>query len=136
MPTKKLLVRKILFILAMTYSLALVALSLANLNNLPGFEFKNIDKIYHAVAYFGLTGLWQLWNFANDRSKKFRTAPLFLVCSCAIAFGIFIEVLQGTLTAYRTWDLSDMLANIVGVLIAAICLVLMKNTLEKLKNKL
>ncbi|HET8810045.1 MAG TPA: VanZ family protein [Flavobacteriaceae bacterium] len=128
--------RNFLFFLALAYSLALVVLSLMNLRELPDFELANVDKIYHTIAYFGLVTLWQLWYFFNSRSFKFQTQSLFIVCFLAILFGIFIEVLQGTFTVYRTWDLLDMLANLSGVVLAAICLILTRNTLEKLKNKL
>lgn len=107
-----------------------------NLRELPGFQLANVDKIYHTIAYFGLVALWQLWYFFNSPSFKFQIQPLFVVCFLAILFGIFIEILQGTLTIYRTWDLLDMLANLSGVALAAICLILTRNTLEKLKNKL
>jgi glycopeptide antibiotics resistance protein len=38
----------------------------------------------------------------------------------SIIFGIIIEVLQGTVTAYRSSDINDVLANTIGVLLMSV----------------
>ena len=71
----------------------------------------NIDKLYHSFAYFTLTITWLL-AFYKRQEKK-----IVIVISCII-FGIIIEILQTTLTVYRTGDYYDVIANSLGVLLA------------------
>jgi VanZ family protein len=74
-------------------------------------KISNIDKLYHSFAYFTLTISWLL-SFYKKPEKKY-----VIVIGCII-LGIIIEVLQGTLTIYRTGDYLDVLANSFGVLLA------------------
>jgi len=72
------------------------------------------DKIYHTIAYFSLGLTWLLSFPKSLQKKKLKYA---IVISCII-YGIVIEVLQATLTTYRTASLLDVVANTVGVLVA------------------
>lgn len=74
-------------------------------------KISNIDKLYHSFAYFTLTLSWLL-SFYKKPEKKY-----VIVIGCII-LGIIIEVLQGTLTIYRTGDYLDVIANSFGVLLA------------------
>ena len=74
-------------------------------------KISNIDKLYHSIAYFTLTISWLL-SFYKKPKKKY-----IIVISCII-LGIIIEVLQNTITIYRTGDLLDVIANSIGVLLA------------------
>ena len=66
--------------------------------------FSNIDKLYHLFAYFTLSLFW-LFSFYKKSSLKY-----FIVLACLI-YGILIEVIQHTLTTYRTGDYKDAIAN-------------------------
>ncbi|WP_298991492.1 VanZ family protein [uncultured Polaribacter sp.] len=78
-----------------------------------GIEIKHIDKGYHSIAYFVLTLSWLL-SFYKKPNKK------YLIVILCIILGIIIEVLQDTITVYRTADYFDVLANSVGVLFALV----------------
>jgi VanZ family protein len=80
-------------------------LSLVLTEDLPRIEYN--DKAAHATAYFCL----MFW-FAQLSPRRTRLAALFL------AMGAAIELLQG-LSGYRDMSALDMLANTVGVLLAA-----------------
>lgn len=136
MRTRNSQVPKILLLIAVAYSITLLILSLMNLKSLPKFEVTNVDKIFHTTAYFGLVVVWYLQYFAHSVLKKSTIRPLISICLFAIVFGMLIEVLQGTATSYRSWDVFDMLANFTGTLLAFILLRLLKNTLEKLKMRI
>ena len=69
--------------------------------------FSNIDKLYHLFAYFTLSLFW-LFSFYKKSSLKY-----FIVLACLI-YGILIEVIQNTLTTYRTGDYKDAIANTLG----------------------
>lgn len=127
---------RVFFYIAIAYTLALLLLSLINVKSLPNIKIDNIDKIFHTAAHFGLVVVWYLQYFINSSAKRFRISALLLVCLCAVLFGIFIEVLQGAVTSYRSWSLMDLLANFTGAVIACLVIVSFKNKLEKLKMKI
>ena len=98
------------FLIAIAITISIAYLSLIKTNNFPKIAISNIDKLYHLIAYFSLTFSWLL---ALKKSKyKYK------VLIGSLLYGIFIEVLQTTLTVYRTGELFDFLANSVGVLLA------------------
>lgn len=99
-----------LLIVAILITIAIICLSLLKLPS-KGVHVKNIDKAYHSIAYFILALTWLL-SFYKKPSKK------YIIVLCCIVFGIIIEVLQSTLTIYRTGDYKDVLANSLGVLLA------------------
>ena len=103
---------KILFI-AIGIMLFIGYLSLKKIDNIP-IHLSHSDKIYHAIAYF-LLGL--TWLLSFPKSLLNRNLKYAIVISCII-YGIVVEVLQGTLTTYRTASLLDIIANTVGVIIA------------------
>ncbi|MDC1515257.1 VanZ family protein [Polaribacter sp.] len=106
---KHLLLASTLWI-AIAITISIAYLSLIKTNNFPKIAISNIDKLYHLIAYFSLTFSWLL---ALKKSKyKYK------VLIGSLLYGIFIEVLQTTLTVYRTGELFDFLANSIGVLLA------------------
>ena len=119
---KNLLQDKILFI-AIFITIAIVYLSLMKV---PKFEIhiNHLDKWQHSFAYMMLSLSW-LFSF----SKKNKN--ILIVLSC-ILFGIIIEILQQTLTNYRTGDYLDVIANSIGVLLG---LLVFKQVLKKNKLK-
>lgn len=103
---------KILFI-AIGIALFIGYLSLKKIDYVP-IQLSHSDKIFHAIAYF-LLGLTWLLSFPKSLQKK--KVKYAVVISC-VFYGIVIEVLQATLTTYRTASLLDIVANTVGVLVA------------------
>jgi len=73
-------------------------------------NISNIDKFYHSFAYFTLSFCWLFSFYKKPNLKK------IIVISCII-YGIIIEVIQDTLTLYRTGDFRDVLANTVGIVL-------------------
>ena len=106
---KILLLDNFIFI-AITFTITIVGLSLFKLPS-TDIGVKNVDKIYHLIAYFSLAFAW-LVSFYQQKSKK-----MLIVLACVV-FGIIIEVLQSALTNYRTGDYLDVFANTLGVLLA------------------
>ena len=102
-------------LIALTITLSIVFLSLFNTNRLPQTSIKVSDKLLHALAYLVL--FWG-WMAVFRKSKTLKTAfSLFLVL---LFFGIIIELLQGNLTAYRTADWKDVVANTTGLVLGFI----------------
>ncbi|AUP78892.1 VanZ family protein [Flavivirga eckloniae] len=114
------MLKKLIPIATITYSLALIIASLIRLDNVPKLGISFEDKIFHLFAYFILTVLWFytfLYSF-KIRKKK----AIFLAVILSVFFGIIIEVLQGSITASRALDAYDAVANTIGALLAAIVL--------------
>ena len=72
------------------------------------FSFSNADKLEHGIAY-GSLALWFCQIYLSTRSRVFVLAAL-------IGLGIGLEFVQGW-TGYRTFDVRDMVANSIGVML-------------------
>lgn len=106
----KILFKDNMIYIAIVITVAIFYLSLAKLPK-TSINIKHIDKGYHSLAYFTLALAWLL-SFYQKQEKK------YLIIVLCIILGIIIEVLQASLTIYRTGDYLDILANTIGVLIA------------------
>jgi VanZ family protein len=84
---------------------------LVKISNIDSLEIKNADKFYHTFSYFVLAFFW-LFSFYEKPQKK------YIIVILCIIFGIIIEILQNKLTAYRTGDVLDVLANTFGIILA------------------
>ena len=120
----KSLFRDNFFIIAIGITLCIAYLSLIKTPKLV-LVYSASDKIHHIIAYFTLTICW-LFSFFKKPSLKYS-----IVVFCLL-FGIIIEVMQQSLTSYRTGDYKDVLANIIGIVLGLIVfnLVLKKNKVK------
>ncbi len=127
---------KLAFILASLYTATLSFFSLYKLT--PGFQigsFNVTDKMLHASAYFVLFVFWGGTFFFRSRSAASFKLIVLKICIACIAFGMLIEVLQGTLTSYRQPDWLDVVANSTGVIIASLLFLIFEGQLKKVKNR-
>lgn len=72
-------------------------------------DIRSFDKYAHTFAYFVLMG----WFVQIYHTKK----SVLLSATLFVCMGVGLEFVQG-MTAYRSFDLYDMSANTLGVLIA------------------
>lgn len=120
------MLNKVVFVFCVLYTISLLAVFLMKVNNLPGASIPHIDKIFHFFTYMVLAFLWYftfITTFIIDKKRALTYAVLL-----SILFGIIIELLQGTLTASRSADVYDIMANIMGVLFLAL-VIYIKNML-------
>ncbi|WP_054852634.1 VanZ family protein [Olleya sp. ITB9] len=121
--------RKTLPIISFSYSLLLLYVCLVNVNEVVEISSYN-DKLTHLIAYFLFTSVWFLFFYGfQKKTKKQALTGSFIF---AIVFGIIIEVLQKVLTEHRQADYKDVIANVIGALIAVIIINLI--TYWKVKN--
>lgn len=120
------MLKKVTILAALGYSIALGAVSLMTLKDLPDVKISFADKIFHFLAYSIFTVLWY-FAFIHYFSFKKRKAVVFAVV-LAILFGTVIEVLQDTMTTSRALDVYDAFANTLGALVAAM-IIWLKNGL-------
>jgi len=135
-----LLEHKFLFVTAILYTIALTFGLLMHPIQIVDSPISNMDKLLHVGAYLGLTLLWIFWMLSRQFNKK-RTAPKLLwkmilwIVVIAILYGVLMEILQGTLTSYRTPDPWDILANTIGSILALIVSLIFINKMKMLKPK-
>ena len=72
------------------------------------FSFPDADKLEHGIAY-GSLALWFCQIYFSARSRM-------IVLTALIGLGIGLEFVQGW-TGYRYFDVWDMVANSIGVLL-------------------
>ena len=104
------MVKRLLLLVAIIYTIWLTIVSLINLNNVPSLGSSFDDKIYHLLAYFVLAILWVTY-FKPSQKKHIR----LIVFSCMILFGVLLELIQHQLNPNRTYDSYDLIANCLGV---------------------
>jgi len=103
-------VKKLLLLVAIIYTIWLTVVSLINLNNVPSLGSSFDDKIYHLIAYVVLSFLWV--TYFKTSQKKHITLIVFI---CMILFGVVLELIQHQLNSNRTYDNYDLIANCLGV---------------------
>lgn len=99
----------------------------------PILGIKYIDKIGHFGIFFILIllvifGFYKQYFFAKLRSFYIRYA---IVCSCSWA--ILTEIVQLTLTADRSFEYADIVADFIGIIIGTIVFLRFKDKILTLK---
>ncbi|MDN6280033.1 MAG: VanZ family protein [Psychroflexus sp.] len=108
---------------------AIPVLSLINLSGMPTFQIKSADKLYHLIAYASLSFIFAL-HYHNHVKRKISSVSYLGIFLLAVIFGIIIEVLQDTLTSYRTFDYFDILANACGALLGLVIISILLRILK------
>lgn len=93
--------------------ISLIIGSVNKVDNIPLSKFPFQDKGIHFTAYFILCFL--LFLMLKTYNKK--QALLYSFC-LALIFGTILELLQPTVTSFRTFDPYDLIANTLGVFVA------------------
>lgn len=80
--------------------------------------FPGFDKVVHGIMFFGLT-LCMLFDAMRSRDWKALSLPLIsLIVFIGGAAGIIIEYLQKVMELGRGLELWDMMADVIGAVIA------------------
>ena len=99
------------YVIAISLTILIAYLSLSHPIQIDiPIKISFLDKIFHAIAYFGLTVSW-LFALRNYPKNK-------LVVFVLILYGLLMEFLQGWLTQDRQEDIFDVYANTFGILLA------------------
>lgn len=89
------------------------------------------DKVVHLAVFFVLTVLFY-WLFDTQSTRTVRNLTLVV---CTLAGGIGSEFVQGLLP-YRTFDPIDILANVIGSLLALVLSTIYHKKLLENRRKL
>lgn len=103
--------------LSLVVALVIFVLSCIVVRDIPKIRISNGDKYGHLLAYFTLSIV-----FLFEHAKVLRWSNRFgrwsiVIAALCILYGITMEGLQGLVFTYRSFELADMLANTLGVLI-------------------
>ncbi len=103
---------------AFLWTVMIAVLCLIDANELPKpeLDISSPDKYVHFTFHFMFTLLWITYG-----RMKWRNV-LMKVFTASLVFGILIEICQEFFTTTRSADISDVLANVSGSLVAIILL--------------
>jgi VanZ family protein len=104
------------------YLFLLTALSLIKISKLPTLGSSFDDKIFHFLSYLILTSL--CYNYFN---KTTISKPILVSFVTSVSYGVLIEGLQNITSIFRTADIYDILANVLGTVFAIIFISISKN---------
>lgn len=86
-------------------------------------DIPGLDKLVHLVMYSVLSFLL-LWALSKTRNHRDKFIHILVVMSVSGLYGILIEILQREMTFTRNFDVYDIIANIIGVLLGCVIYVL------------
>jgi VanZ family protein len=133
MPTNNLLVlKKVIFSLAIGWTALIGFLCLVNLSNLPSFGVSGADKYVHFTFHFVFTILWGYYSWLNQSNIELKKIRVIIFSS--VSYGIIIEILQEVFTTTRHADILDVLANLTGATMAFFIFFLIKKNKSKTKT--
>ena len=117
------MLKKLYLAPAILWTIIILFLSLASLQEVPIPGIWNIDKLAHITVYaimvvLYIYGIDKQLHLRNSRSSL----KYFIVIGC-FCFGLLIEVIQGGLIEGRFFDSYDILANGIGCMVGSLGLI-------------
>lgn len=125
---------KLLYWLAPVYTALIIYFSISD-NPAPPVDVNNIDKIYHASAYFIMVLLWYFFFYSRFLTQQshfkytwkdilFSWSRVMVIAAAILSFiiGVLVEFSQEYISVNRTMDMMDALANALGIVLAALFL--------------
>ena len=115
------------FFLALTYTVFVFVISLIKINKSISVSISNVDKLVHVGIYFLFTVVWFIYFVKKDAKSLFYKGVL-KASVLAFVTGIIIEFLQNLNLNARSGDVKDVIANVIGIALAVLCLFQIKKT--------
>ena len=104
---------------ALLTSVCVIFLSVVPGNEFPELDnhYKNIDKLAHVVMYGGLSFLWY-YDLRRSGITKLKKMNIDIILSFSILIlSIVLEVVQHLFIPFRAFDVFDIAANSIGILL-------------------
>ncbi|KAF2082957.1 VanZ family protein [Flavobacterium sharifuzzamanii] len=125
--------KQLLLIWAIICSGIITYFCLTDSSNIPTVNFPSIDKIVHFCFHFGFTISWILFFKKELKGKDADDYKAYLISFIfSVFFGITIEILQSALTVTRASDVTDVLANALGAVVAVFSAIGFKKQIDKI----
>jgi len=93
------------------YTGLIICVSLIPIPKFPFPEFSLSDKSLHLIAYFIMSVMWLRLGFLESNKIKWNYFSLVLFTA------LITEILQGILPIGRYFEIADMVANCIGILL-------------------
>ncbi|WP_210466756.1 VanZ family protein [Rufibacter roseolus] len=109
-------VRSIYYALALGWAVVILVLTLLPAQALPPdphWDIISVDSLVHAIL-FGVQLLLLLYGFLRDPAVLLGRRLVTIAFFSVVFFGIFVEVLQGSMGLGRQADPFDALCNTIG----------------------
>ena len=113
------MLKKISLGAAIIWAGIILYMCLIRISELPEVKIPYIDKVVHTFFYFVFSLLW-FFALRFSFEKQSQAKLLRLVFLIAFLFGIAIELFQAFFTTYRSGDVTDVVANTFGILLAIV----------------
>lgn len=113
------MLKKISLGAAIIWAGIILYMCLIRISELPEVKIPYIDKVVHTFFYFVFSLLW-FFALRFSFEKQSQAKLLRLVFLIAFLFGIAIELFQAFFTTYRSGDVTDVIANTFGILLAIV----------------
>lgn len=126
----------LLFLVALLWTGIVSFFCLVNSNEIPVINIPNLDKCIHTFFHFVFTFVWFLF-FSKHLQIDSVFRPLMYSVILSFVFGITIEILQNLITTTRSADVLDIVANMVGSILAFFVIVILNksNILDSILKK-
>jgi VanZ family protein len=99
---------------ALLWAVLILLLTFMPGSDVPNFKIPHLDKVAHAGMYAVFSFLL-LYGFRSGRASDNKLQKhAVMSAALAIGFGIVTEALQPELAPGRTFEVTDILANIIG----------------------
>jgi VanZ family protein len=111
-------------------SIMIFYLSLKNAAELNKVQFLNIphfDKIAHFFMYFAL----MLAIIFETRNSAIKTGSLLQLSVIPFLYGIFLEILQSTITTTRNGNTYDVIFNSLGIIVSILFWLMIRSVYKK-----
>lgn len=109
--------------LTLLWALLILLLCLMPGNSLPQWSWADlfqVDKLVHALLYGILAFLMAIGLRRQQGHGALRSSLWWATLLVCVAYGIGLEVMQGTLLDGRTGDVLDAVANTAGALVGLV----------------
>lgn len=101
------------FLVALLWTLLiLILLVIPGKDIPPGPQIPNLDKIAHVFLFGVQVFLWS--KFISESKRNDLPGRFLVICLMSSAFGIMMEFVQKYLVPNRSFEIEDILADILG----------------------
>ncbi|MBX2827743.1 MAG: VanZ family protein [Flavobacteriaceae bacterium] len=124
---KKLLGPRPLFYLGLLYTTVVTVLFMLPAGDIPKVAIRFGDKWAHICVFILLTGIWLM---IAELNHWFSKNKIVWSSAAILLYGIIIEVLQEKFFETRSADIWDVVADLIGILLAVFVFVKMKKRIS------
>jgi VanZ family protein len=109
--------KQFFFFVALAWTVLMLYVCLIKSSDVPSINIVGIDKVIHILLHLVFTFFWGITMLKNGKLTSFSKV-MKVAFLLSFVFGLLIEFMQGYFTTTRSADVTDVLANLLGTLLA------------------